>query len=132
MLSSKFVAESIPTEMASCRRGRRDSSAPAVLQVQRSRRTYLTNGKMAETTDELLLVERVGGLLHATNDSHLLVPLEEVLLGDLDVEAGSVRPVPVEGVLMELDRERLGVRRVLVELRGVRGRLDRARRREGL
>ena len=85
---------------------------------------------MAETADELLLVEGVGGLLHAPDDGHLLVPLEELLLRDLNVEARGLRPVPAEGVLMELDGERLGVRRVLLQLRRVGRGLDRAR--EGL
>lgn len=79
---------------------------------------------MAEAADELLLVESVGRLLYATDEGHLLVPREQLVLGDLDVEAGDVRPVPAEGVLMELDRERLGVRRVLVQLGGIRRRLD--------
>lgn len=80
---------------------------------------------MAETADELLSVERVGGLLHATDDGHLLVPLEEVLLRDLDVKVGCIRPVPAEGVFMELYREWLRVGRVLVQLRCVGGGLDR-------
>lgn len=84
---------------------------------------------MAETADKLLLVKSVGGLLHATDDGHLLVPLEEVLLRDLDVEAGGVRPIPAEGVFMELHCERLGVGRVLVQLRCVGGGLDRPRQR---
>ena len=85
---------------------------------------------MAETPDEFLFVESIGGLLHAADDAHLLVPLEQVLLRHLDVEAGSVRPIPAEGVFMKPDCEGLGVRRVLVKLRRVRGGLDRAR--EGL
>lgn len=79
---------------------------------------------MAETADELLLVESVGCLLYATDEGHLPVPREQFVLGDLDVEAGDVRPVPVEGVLMELHCERLGVRRVLVQLGGICRRLD--------
>lgn len=86
--------------------------------------THLTNGKMAETTDELLLVERVGRLLHTTDDGHLLVPLKKVLLRDLDIEAGRVRPVPAERVLMQLDREGLRVGRVLVELGSIGRCLD--------
>ena len=61
---------------------------------------------MTETTDELLLVERVGRLLHAADDVHLLIPLEQALFGHVDVEAGGVRSVPAEGVLVELDGER--------------------------
>ena len=80
---------------------------------------------MAETTDELLLVERVGRLLHTADDVHLLVPLEEVLLCNLDIKAGCIRPVPAEGVFMELYREWLRVGRVLVQLRCVGGGLDR-------
>ena len=62
---------------------------------------------MAETTDELLLVERVGRLLHTADDVHLLVPLEEVLLGNLDIETGGVGAVAMEGLLMEADGEGL-------------------------
>ena len=62
---------------------------------------------MAETADELLFVEGVGGLLHATDDRHLLVPLEKVLLRDLDIEAGCVRPVPAEGIFMKFHCKRL-------------------------
>ena len=84
---------------------------------------------MAEATNELLFVESIGRLLHATDDVHLPVPLEQVLLRDLDIQSGSVRPVPAEGILVQLDRERLRVRRVLVQLRRVRGGLDRPRER---
>ena len=62
---------------------------------------------MTETTDELWLVERVGRLLHAADDVHLLVPLEEVLLGNLDIETGGVGAVAMEGLLMEADGEGL-------------------------
>ena len=34
---------------------------------------YLANGKMAEATDKLALVQRISGLFHATHRDHGLV-----------------------------------------------------------
>ena len=84
---------------------------------------------MAETADELLFVKSVGSLLHAADDGHGPVPLEQVLLRDLYIEAGGLRPVPAEGVFMQPHRERLGVGRVLLQLRCVGGGLDGPRER---
>ena len=131
MLSSKVVAESRPTETASYTHKRHLSARPSSMHSQICQAaTHLTNSKMAETADELLFVKSVGSLLHAADDGHRPVPLEQVLLRHLNVEAGSLRPVPAEGVFMEPHRERLGVGRVLVQLRCVGGGLDRPR--EGL
>jgi hypothetical protein len=58
--------------------------------------TYLTNCKMAETTDELRLVERVGSHFHPAHRRHLAVHLKEAILGDLDLKAGTVQVVRVE------------------------------------
>ena len=128
MLSSKVVAESRPTETASYTHKRHLSARPSSMYPQICQfATHLTNSKMAETADELLFVKSVGSLLHAADDGHGPVPLEQVLLRDLDIEAGRVCPVPAEGVLMEPDRERLGVRRVLLKLRRVCSGLDRPR-----
>ena len=60
---------------------------------------------MAETTDELALVQRISGLLHATHRDHLLVHFEEAVLGDLDIEARDVGVVGSERILMEFDQE---------------------------
>ena len=79
---------------------------------------------MAETTDELLLVERICGHLHAAHDGHLPVHVDELVLGNLDIEARSVRSVSAEGVFMELDHEGLGVRGTFVQLGRVRRGLD--------
>ena len=127
MLSSNVVAESIPTETASYTRGVVVVSIHLLDGRPSTYGTHLADGKMAESADELLFVQSVGRLLHAADEGHLLVPLEQALLRDLDIEAGRVCPVPAEGVLMEPDRERLGVRRVLLELRRVCSGLDRPR-----
>lgn len=79
---------------------------------------------MAETADELLLVERVGGHLHAPHGLHGLVHVKQLILGGLDLEAGRVGEVATEGVLVQLDGERLGVVGVVRERGRVRRRLD--------
>lgn len=71
---------------------------------------------MAESTNEFLSVERVRGLLHPPHKCHLLVHLEQAILRHLQVQTGGVGFVAAEGVFMELDRERLGVRGILVQL----------------
>ncbi len=45
---------------------------------------HLANGKMAETTDELALVQGISRLLHATHRDHLRVHFEEAVFGDLN------------------------------------------------
>jgi hypothetical protein len=61
---------------------------------------------VAETTDELALVERIGGLLHATHGDHLFVHFEEAVFGDLDVKRRGFGVVTSERVFMKLDGER--------------------------
>jgi len=68
-----------------------------------AQRAHLANGEMAETTDELALVQRISGLLHATHCDHLLVHFEEAVFGDLDVKGRGVGVESTERVLMEFD-----------------------------
>lgn len=63
---------------------------------------------MTETPDELLLVELISGHFHPPHLDHLLVELEQVLLGSLYLEPWHVMLVDLEGLLGELDLERLG------------------------
>lgn len=72
------------------------------------KRTDLSNGEMAETTDEFSFVECVGCHFHATHGLHVLVHFEEFVLLDLDFEGRWVAFVGTEGVLVESDGERLG------------------------
>lgn len=60
---------------------------------------------MAETTDELALVERIGRLLHATHGDHLFVHFEEAVFGNLDVKTRGVGVMTPERVFMKLDGE---------------------------
>ncbi len=60
---------------------------------------------MAETTDELALVQRISGLLHATHCDHLPVHFDEAVFGDLDVKRRGVSVESPERVFMKLDRE---------------------------
>ena len=61
---------------------------------------------MAETTDELALVERIGRLLHATDGDHLFVHFEEAVFGNLDVKRRGFGVMTPERVFMKLDGER--------------------------
>ena len=81
---------------------------------------------MAETTNELLLVESVRSLLHATDGSHLLVDLEERVLRHRHAQVRGLGPVALERVFMELDREGLRVRRLLMQGGRVRCSLEAA------
>jgi hypothetical protein len=60
---------------------------------------------MAETSDELALVHRVGRLLHAAHRDHFLVHFEEAVLGDLYVKRRSFGVKSSEGVFMKFDCE---------------------------
>jgi hypothetical protein len=60
---------------------------------------------MAETTDELAVVQGISGLLHAMHCDHLLVHFEEAVFGDLDVKRRGIGVESSEGVFMKLDRE---------------------------
>lgn len=86
--------------------------------------TYLSNRQVAEATDELLLVQRVGGHLHAAHGLHGLVHVKQLILGGLDLQAGRVGEMATEGVFMQLDGERLGVVGIGRERGRVRRRLD--------
>lgn len=68
-------------------------------------KAHLANGKMAETTDELALVQRVGGLLHAAHRDHVLVHFDEAVFGNVDIEGRGVGVKSSKGVFMKLDRE---------------------------
>jgi hypothetical protein len=60
---------------------------------------------MAETTNELALVQCISGLLHATHCDHLLVHFKEAVFGDLDIKGRGVGVKRSERVLMKFDRE---------------------------
>jgi hypothetical protein len=71
--------------------------------ARRVQRAHLANCKMTETTDELALVQRISGLLHATHCDHFLVHFEEAVLGDLNIKRRCVGVESSERVLMEFD-----------------------------
>lgn len=71
-------------------------------------RPHLSDGKVAETTDELGLVKRVGGLLHLAHPGHVGVHLEKLVLRDLDIERGRVATVAVEPEQAEKRRRTKG------------------------
>lgn len=80
---------------------------------------------MAETTDKFCLVKGVCGHLHATHGLHLLVHLEELVAGDLDLKVGLLALICTERVLVKLDSKRLrGVGGRVLELGRVSGGLD--------
>ena len=64
---------------------------------------------MAETTDELGLVEGVGGHFHATHGLHVLVYFEQLTCLGLNFEGRAVAFEGAERVLMKSGRKRLGV-----------------------
>jgi hypothetical protein len=66
---------------------------------------------VTETADELGLVQTIGGHLHASHGDHALVHSNELLLGDLDIEGGSIAVVGLEGSLVEVDADVAGGRR---------------------
>jgi hypothetical protein len=72
---------------------------------------YLTSAQVAETADELGLVQTIGGHLHASNDDHGPVHSNKLLLGDVDIERGKIAVVGFEGILMEVDVDAAGGRR---------------------
>ena len=61
---------------------------------------YLSDGEMAEATDEFCLVEGVGGHFHAAHGLHVLVHFEELVLVDLNFKGGWVAFVSAERVLV--------------------------------
>ena len=54
------------------------------------KKKYLTNRKMAETTDKFCLVELVGRHLHPSHQGHLLVHVKQAIFCDLDFEVRSL------------------------------------------
>lgn len=60
---------------------------------------------MAETTDELALVQRVGGLLHAAHCDHVLVHFDEAVFSDVDVKGRDVGVKSPKRIFMKLDRK---------------------------
>lgn len=82
---------------------------------------------MAETADELGLVEGVRSHLHTTHGLHLPVHGQEVITSDLYLEVGLFALVGAERVLMKTDGEGMGwVGRRLLELGSVSRSLDAA------
>ena len=77
--------------------------------VKRARVAYLSYGEMAETTDELGLVEGVGGHFHATHGLHVLVHFEQLIFVDLNFKGRAVAFIGAERVLVKFDCKRLGV-----------------------
>lgn len=71
----------------------------------RAQRAHLANSEMAETTDELALVQCISRLLHATHCDHLLVHFEETVFGDFNVKGRGVGVERSERIFMKLDRE---------------------------
>jgi hypothetical protein len=60
---------------------------------------------MAKPTDELALIQRIGGLLHAAHRDHVLIHFEEAVFGDLDVKGRDVGVISPKRFFMKLDRE---------------------------
>jgi hypothetical protein len=58
---------------------------------------------MAETSDELALVERICGLLHAAHCDHLLIHFEEAIFGHLYFERRGIGFKGSERIFMKLD-----------------------------
>ena len=96
--SSGIMPYSRPTETASC-------ATTGELEDETTVYTRLSNGEMAEGTNELCPVEGVG----ATHGQHVLVHLEELVFLDLYLEGRRVVSVSAEGILVKLDGEGLGV-----------------------
>jgi hypothetical protein len=69
----------------------------------------LTGRQMAETADLLLLVQSVGGHLHAAHGDHVVVHLLQLLLGCVKGERGRVELVGLEALVGELDLKGLVV-----------------------
>lgn len=67
----------------------------------------LSGRQMAETADLLLLVESVGGHLHAAHGNHVVVHLLELALGGVQGVCGGIELVCLEALVGELDLEGL-------------------------
>lgn len=67
----------------------------------------LTGRQVAETADLLLLVQSVGGHLHAAHGNHVVVHLLQLGLCGLEGEVGRVELVRLEALVRELDLEGL-------------------------
>ena len=65
----------------------------------------LTGRQVAETANLLLLVQSVGGHLHAAHGNHVVVHLLQLGLGRLEGELGGVELVCLETLVRELDLE---------------------------
>ena len=79
---------------------------------------------MAETANELLLVQSIRRHLHAPHGVHGLVHPEELILSDFDIERRCVGVVRMERVFVQLDAEWARVRSVVRELGGIGRRLE--------
>lgn len=62
---------------------------------------------MTETADELLLVQLIGSHLHPSHLDHLLIKVNEVLLGRFNFQAWHVMFEDTEGFFRQLDLEGL-------------------------
>ena len=71
--------------------------------LEADRDGLLPDGEVAESANHLLLVQLVGSHLHPAHRDHLLVQLDELVLGHRDFVLGDLEAVTVEGVLGEVD-----------------------------
>ena len=71
--------------------------------------TCLSNGEMAEPTDEFGFVEGVGCHFHATHGLHVLVHFQELVFLDLYLEGRWVAFVGAEGIFVKFDGKGLGL-----------------------
>lgn len=95
-----------------------------------TKRAYLSDSEMAETTNELGFIEGVGGHFHATHGLHVFVHFEQFVLSYLNFEGRWVAFVGAERVLVKFDGEWLGVvGDGVLQQRGIRRRGDGPRKR---
>jgi hypothetical protein len=98
------------------------------------RNSLLSNCKMAESANELGLVQRVGSHFHAAHCCHLAVHLDEPIFRNIDLERRGVAAMRVERLLVQLQCERLRARgrESLEKLGSISRGLDRARQSRSL
>lgn len=97
-ISSLVIDDSRPTETASY------TNEVRTRMIRQRRRihkiAYLTNGEMAEPTDELGLVQCIRGLLHATHRDHFFVTFKQTVFCYFDVKGRGVGVVSPKRVFM--------------------------------
>jgi len=69
---------------------------------------YLTSAQVTETSDQLGLVQTVGSHLHTSHGDHALVHMNELILGDFNIQRGGIAVVGLKGTLVEVDRDVAG------------------------